>query len=232
MTALQFCKRCPVTSVLLIAIIAVFTIMAMMGVSIENPDSRDLIRFGANFLPLTLYEPYRLITSGFIHIGIMHLLFNGFALYFFGQAAEQFFGRVAVAFLFILSIIGGNLLNLAWTWHDLAQTGSLGVAAGASGGIMGLGAAIVALAFSRHRLSSTLDKKNLLMVMGVNLMLGFVIPGIDNAGHWGGALTGLILGIYLANKQDNTQAYWDFIVYGIFIAVFIGVFLTFKSMLL
>lgn len=228
MTATQFLKHCPATSFLLITIIAVFVIMAMMGVSIESPDSRDLVRFGANFLPLTLHEPYRLITSGFIHIGIMHLLFNGFALYFFGQVAEQAFGRLSLICLFVLSVVGGNLLNLAYTLYQFAQTGALNIAAGASGGIMGLGAALTVLSFSRHPLASVLNKKNLLLVMGANLMLGFVIPGIDNAGHLGGAMTGLILGIYLANK---TKAYWDYVIYGAMAAVFVGIFIAFKGSL-
>lgn len=245
MMLLQFYKRCPITFCLLVAIIGMFVFMVLSGVHIETPHSNDLLRFGGNFFAASMFgEPHRLIVSGFIHAGIIHLLFNSFALYFFGQAVEQLFGRLAIFCIFMLAVIGGNLTNLIYSWYTFSQaeqlTSILGVSVGASGGIMGLGASLVVLSLSRHPLAKTLDKKNLLLVMGANLLLGFFISGIDNAGHIGGTLTGLILGIYLSFKSNiksnakpsnhqnaptvHKSIYWDIAVYTCVLFVFIGAF--------
>lgn len=181
---------------LIVLIVAYFVIQVLSGVSIDNPTGRDLLRFGANFLPMSIIEPWRLITAGFVHIGIMHLLFNTFALYYFGQVAEMMLGKWRFASLFILSVIGGNVLGLYENFYRFVATGdSVNIAAGASGGIMGIGAALIALSFSRHAYAKQLNKKGLLMVMAINLIMGFAIANIDNAGHIGGAVVGFILGL-------------------------------------
>lgn len=201
----QFARLAPITLTLLVLIVGYFVLQVLMGVSPERPTSQELIRFGANFLPLTITtEPYRLLTAGFVHIGIMHLLFNGFALYSFGQMAEMAWGRWVYLAVFLLSVIGGNLLNLAHTWYGLPQ-GGLAIAAGASGGIMGLGSALLVMSLSRHPFSRHLDKKSLFIVMAINLMMGFAVDGIDNAGHIGGAITGLMLGLGIGFLPKMTK---------------------------
>ncbi len=196
MNLYQFYKIAPVTLLLMGVIIGYFVIQIFMGVSIDNPSNRELLRFGANFLPMTIIEPWRLLSAGFIHIGLMHLLFNSFALYYFGQVAEIMLGRVKFFVLFVLSIIGGNILTLYQGFYHYLETGSgLAISAGASGGIMGIGASLIALSFSPHPFAKNLNKKSLLMVMAINLMMGFAVPNIDNAGHIGGAIVGLLLGV-------------------------------------
>lgn len=193
----ELAKLSPITLALLVAIVGYFVLQMGLGVSADNPTNDDLVRFGANFLPLTIDEPYRLLSAGFVHIGVMHLLFNGFALYSFGQFAEIAWGKWRFLAVFLLSIVGGNLLNLYHTWYGLPE-GGLSIAGGASGGIMGLGAGLLILSLSHHRMARLLDKKSLFMIMAINLIMGFAIEGIDNAGHIGGAITGLMLGASLA----------------------------------
>lgn len=123
----------------------------------------------------------------------------------FGQIAEPMFGSVKFFALFLLAAIGGNLLNSHVTWQGiLDETTQPGISAGASGGIMGIGAALlIATLFKMSVNGMVLNLRSLILIMGINLVYGFAVPGIDNAGHIGGALTGLViaLGIGIAHRQ-------------------------------
>ncbi|WP_227431196.1 rhomboid family intramembrane serine protease [Psychrobacter sp. I-STPA6b] len=191
-------KFAPVTTLLLISIVLLFIIQALTGVNIDNPSSQDLIKWGANVLPLSMgYEPWRLFSSAFLHIGLMHLLFNAFAMYFFGQVAEPMFGHIKFLIIFLLSAVGGNLLNNYLGWQSLldGSTTLPAISAGASGGIMGIGGALLVAALLKMTVNGIqLNMKSLAIIMAINLVYGFAIPGIDNAGHIGGALTGAVIG--------------------------------------
>lgn len=188
-------KHTPATFILLVIIVGYYIVLVMMGVSADNPSVIDLLTYGANALPFTLgAEPWRLVISGFLHAGIMHLLFNGFALYYFGQALERIVGLGYFLAVFILAVVGGNLLSLSFTLYNWIYYDPVFiVTAGASGGIMGLGAALLALSYSRHPSAKMLNKRSLLTIMVINLLIGFSIPSIDNAAHIGGALTGILM---------------------------------------
>lgn len=189
-------KTAPITLSLIVVIVAYFALQLLLGVSADNPSHQDLLRFGANLLPANIEQPWRLLSSGFVHIGLIHLLFNAFALYYFGQVAEMVLGKWRFLSVFLLSIIGGNVLGLYYNFYrylNVEQTISL--SAGASGGIMGLGAVLIAISLSPHIHANKLNQTSLLSIMAVNLIMGFALPNIDNAGHIGGALTGLVLGL-------------------------------------
>ena len=201
MTIQQLLKTAPVTTLLLISFIGLFVIQVLMGADANNPSTEMLIKWGANALPFTMGdEPWRLVSSAFLHIGLMHLLFNGFAMYFFGQIAEPMFGSAKFLALFLLAAIGGNLLNSYVIWQGILEgTGQAGLSAGASGGIMGIGAALLVAAFFKISVNGLmLNLRSLLIIMGINLVYGFAVPGIDNAGHIGGAMTGLIIALAFA----------------------------------
>lgn len=193
MTIQQLFKTAPITTLLLISFVGLFLIQLLTGVDANNPTTEQLLYWGANALPLTMAdEPWRLVTSGFLHIGLMHLLFNAFAMYFFGQVAEPMFGSAKFLALFLLSAIGGNMLNSHITWQEIITgTGGPGLSAGASGGIMGIGGALLVAALFKISVNGRILKlKSLVLIMGINLVYGFAVPGIDNAGHIGGAITG------------------------------------------
>lgn len=194
-------KDFPITSLLLSSLVILFVWQILTGVDANTPSSQDLLAWGANTLALTMQQqPWRLVTAGFLHIGIMHLMFNSFALYFFGQVAEKLFGKLVFIILFIASVVGGNLLNSYVTWYAVLHNQSMpGIAAGASGGIMGIGAALLLCAVLKRSVNGiTLNPKSLMMIMGINLLYGFVGVGVDNAAHIGGAITGIaIAGLYI-----------------------------------
>ncbi len=201
MTIQQLLKTAPVTTLLLASFIGLFIMQILTGVDANNPSTEALLKWGANALPFTMGDdPWRLISSAFLHIGLMHLLFNGFAMYFFGQIAEPMFGSAKFLALFLLAAIGGNLLNSYVTWQSILDgTGQPGLSAGASGGIMGIGAALLIAALFKISVNGmVLNLKSLIFIMGINLVYGFAVPGIDNAGHIGGAITGLVIALAFA----------------------------------
>ncbi|KRG32823.1 rhomboid family intramembrane serine protease [Psychrobacter sp. P11G3] len=201
MTIQQLLKTAPVTTLLLASFIGLFIMQVLTGVDANNPSTEALLKWGANALPYTMQDqPWRLVSSAFLHIGLMHLLFNGFAMYFFGQIAEPMFGSAKFLALFLLAAIGGNLLNSYVTWQSILDgTGQPGLSAGASGGIMGIGAALLIAALFKISVNGiVLNLKSLIFIMGINLVYGFAVPGIDNAGHIGGAITGLVIALAFA----------------------------------
>ena len=220
MTIQQLFKTAPVTTLLLVSFIGLFIMQVLTGSDPNNPSTEMLLKWGANALPYTMNEePWRLVSSAFLHIGLMHLLFNGFAMYFFGQVAEPIFGSAKFLALFLLAAIGGSLLNNYITWQALLDgSGQPGLSAGASGGIMGIGAALLIVALFKISVNGMmLNLKSLIIIMGINLVYGFAVPGIDNAGHIGGAITGLVIALafaigyrqHLAVARQNAAIYQD-----------------------
>ena len=187
----------PTTLTLVVMCVGVFALQLFFGVNPTNPTNQSLIVWGANFLPFSLGEaPWRLVTSLFLHIGFMHLLFNMFALYYFGQVAERMFGAVNFLALFLLSGVGGNLLNNFLGLHSVMAGEPPIISAGASGGIMGIGMALLVAALTKTSFNNfALNFRSLLIVMAINLGYGFLVGGIDNASHVGGAIIGGLLGM-------------------------------------
>lgn len=183
--------------------VGLFLWQVLTGVNITSPSLVDAIHWGADYAPLTfLEEPTRLFSSMFFHFGLIHLMLNMWALYIFGSVAEQLFGRFYYLGLYILAGLMGSLLS---GFIDIQNTVQLlqtndpklfpTVSAGASGAVMGIGGALTILSLlpilPKQRF--ILDKKTLVMVMGINLFIGFTMPGINNAAHIGGILTGAVL---------------------------------------
>ena len=193
----QALQHYPITLALVVICIGVFALQLVFGVNPTHPTNQSLIAWGANFLPFSLGDaPWRLVTSLFLHIGFMHLLFNMFALYYFGQVAERMFGAVNFLALFLLSGVGGNLLNNFLGLHSVMAGEPPIISAGASGGIMGIGMALLVTALTKTSFNNfALNFRSLLIVMVINLGYGFLVGGIDNASHVGGAIIGGLLGM-------------------------------------
>ncbi|QIO05274.1 rhomboid family intramembrane serine protease [Acinetobacter shaoyimingii] len=206
-----------ITAVLIAINVALFSWQVLQGMNITQPSTLDAIHWGADYAPLTfLAEPIRLLTSMFFHFGLIHLMLNMWALYIFGRITEQLFGHAYFIGVYILSGLAGSLLSGYISIQDSYEMLRLGeaqqalfpsVGAGASGAVMGLGGALTVLALLprlAHQ-SYYLDKTNLLMVMGLNIAMGFMISGINNAAHIGGMLMGACLSLiwYLGEKWQK-----------------------------
>jgi rhomboid protease GluP len=187
----------PVTSFLVGINVVVFALMTLSGVSFTTPQLQQLVKWGADWGPYTLTtQPWRLLTSNYVHIGIIHIALNMWCLWNLGALAERIFDRWTYVLTYTACGIGGSILGV-W-WHP--ET----VEAGASGAIFGIaGALIAALYLGRlpvHPSALKATLKSLLSFAGYNLFFGAVVPGISNAAHLGGLITGLGLGAALAPR--------------------------------
>lgn len=132
---------------------------------------------------LTTAEPWRLLTSGFVHSpgNLLHIALNMYTLYIFGAALEPRMGRWRFLAVYLLSIIGGS-----FAVYLLASPYTLVV--GASGGVFGLFGAL--FAWTRFRGG---DTRGLLVLVAVNLVFGFLVPGIAWQAHIGGLVVGAVM---------------------------------------
>lgn len=201
------------TALLITINCALFAWQVLSGVSATDPSVPDLIKWGADFAPLTLTsENWRLLSSMFLHIGFVHLLLNMWALYLFGVYAEFYYGRFWYVVIYLLAGIAGNLASNYTGLHQalqfsntaILQASSMGnslvpsVSAGASGAIMGLGGALlVAALWPKKDLEPKylLNKNALIMLALLNLGLGLFVSGINSIAHFGGFAGGLILAL-------------------------------------
>lgn len=160
-----------VTYALIAANVAVFVLMQIA--------SRTL-QYKLSLYPVAVAggQYYRLLSSAFMHYGIIHILFNMWALYVLGPPLEEHLGRLRFAALYLLSALGGSVVVYLFSPLNAAT-------AGASGAIFGLfGATLVAA----RRLN--LDVRWLIGLIVINLVITFSVPGISWQGHLGGLITG------------------------------------------
>lgn len=155
-----------------------------------------LISLGAKYNPLIENgQVWRLITCAFLHSGIIHIGCNMYSLYIIGPQINQIYGAKKYFVIYIISCITSSLLSYLMSPYSISV--------GASGGIFGLMGALVAFAIiERHKI----EKKylsSLLQIIIINLFIGLSIKNIDNFGHIGGLLGGLLIGyiIYKASKN-------------------------------
>jgi len=183
-----------ITYILLGAIVVIWLLMEITG---SSSSSSTLIRFGANYGPAILQgQTWRLFTSMFLHIGLAHLAFNAYALFIFGLEMEPLYSPDRYLVIYILSGLFGSLVSFAYRGPQVLSAG----ASGAIFGIIGMNLAFFLLhrealgRFGRAQLQSTL------LVIGINLLFGFTVPGIDNMAHMGGLVAGFALGYGLAPR--------------------------------
>ena len=193
--------------------IIVFALMYILGNGSE--DSYTLIKFGANYDILTrMGQYYRLFTSMFLHIGIMHLICNMYSLFIIGKEVESFFGKWKYLLIYILSGVCGSILSMAFSHNT--------VSAGASGAIFGLLGALLYFGYYYRTYLGATIKRSLLPVIAFNLVIGFLTPGIDNAAHIGGLVSGILIAMAVgvpdkSNKKDKINGVVLSVIYIAFI---------------
>jgi membrane associated rhomboid family serine protease len=145
-------------------------------------------------------EWWRLITSAFLHLGILHIAFNMYALWLFGPIIEQLYGHLEYLVLYLLCALGGSVLTI------LAAPES--AAAGASGAIFGLFGLAFVVSRRRHLLLGPQARGILSQAGGLlmlNLIITFAIPQISWTGHIGGLVVGALIGLLLAPANVPTM---------------------------
>jgi rhomboid protease GluP len=176
--------------------VTVFVAMLLSGASmLANPSGQDLVRWGANFGPLTLSgQWWRLLTCIFIHGGLLHIAFNMWCLWDLGRLAESVYGHWTFAAVYLISGLSASIGSIVWNPSVLSV--------GASGAIFGIAGALIASfylgEFSLPRAAMSGMLRSVVMFVGYNLFFGAVIARTDNAAHIGGLVMGLLLGALIA----------------------------------
>jgi rhomboid protease GluP len=183
-------RRTPVTTFLLVAIGVFFAVETLRG---GSTNEEVLVSLGANVARLVFEgQVWRLVASMFLHIGILHLVVNGWALYQLGSLFELLLGSVPLVLVYFVSGIAGSLASVLFNRESLS--------AGASGAIFGLLGALIGF-LVKHRDRLTPQARSLLLQLlfwaAVNVIFGFSVKGIDNAAHLGGCAAGLVIGLVL-----------------------------------
>jgi rhomboid protease GluP len=204
-------------SVLVALDVAVWLLQVATGVSPLHPGSPALIAWGGN-LPLYSLtgDTWRLLTSVFLHGGLPHLVLNMLALIVTADRTEDEFGTLR---MLVITLVGGVLAScasaLSAEWHAThGQPAALvTVSVGASGAIMAqFGALLVALVVTPPRFQRLPPDKRpgmdlrLVLIVAGNLVLGALVPHVDQAAHVGGLLAGMALGGLMAAVPEATGA--------------------------
>lgn len=196
----------PVVTTILIALNVIMFLLSVFDYSFV------INTFANYYLNVKNGEIYRLITAAFVHANVLHIFFNMYALYALGPQIEKFYGRKRYLLIYLGSALLGSLLSVVLTNN---------VSVGASGAIFGLFGAML---YFGYKYRATLDgflRSGIIPVIVINLLLGFMIPGIDVYGHIGGLLGGLVLSYAfgVVNKENKKDKINGLIIYVILVAV-------------
>lgn len=191
-----------VTQVIFGINIAVFVGMLLSGASPMSPSGATLMTWGANFAPYTLTgQWWRLLTSCFVHAGILHLGFNMWCLWSLGELAERLYGRITFAFVYLLCGLAGSVASVLW--HNPPT-----VSIGASGAIFGIAGAVIAsikLGEFKSPVFAQGMMQSLLLFVGYNVVFGAFMGRTDNACHLGGLAAGLLMGAMIAKVAPHPR---------------------------
>ena len=192
----------PVTPVIIAINAGMFVIAAALGGGVLVPNVEVLIRLGSDYTPLTeAGEWWRLLTSTFLHFGLLHLAFNMWALWVNGIVAERLYGSSRYLLLYLVAGVAGSVTS--FLWHPFVN------GAGASGAIFGVLGAL----FAYFLRTDTGVPKSVLVAQrntaGIFIVVSILnaarFPGIDNAAHLGGLAAGFVLGLLLCRPLDKKR---------------------------
>ena len=179
-------KEPVVTYAIMVVCIFLYLFIAFTGSSnIIDINVNDLVEFGGNVGSLVKSgEYFRLFSSIFLHGSILHLACNMYSMYVIGPQLESFYGKLKYLYIFILSGISGSLLSLAFNPGNI-------VSVGASGAIFGILGSLCYFGYHYRVYLGNALKSQILPIIVLNLMLGFMVNGIDNFAHIGGLVGGI-----------------------------------------
>jgi rhomboid protease GluP len=196
-----------VTPALIGVNVMMFVIATALGGGLIKVNPEVMIGLGTNYNPLTLGgQWWRLLTSVFLHFGLLHLAFNMLALYVNGLMAERIFGSLRYLVIYLVAGLAGSVTSLLW--HPIVN------GAGASGAIFGLLGALLAF-FVKQRggvpASVVRAQRNSAVIFIAYNLLNGMHQGIDNAAHLGGVFAGFAMGFLLSRPllPDRNQRSWS-----------------------
>jgi len=176
-------------------------IFVLMGLSGGSKNEATLMAFGvkANF-QIDDGEIWRFVTPVFLHIGLLHIFFNSYAVWIIGPTVEKLYGGARFTIIYVVTGIAG-----VWGsyWYHPES-----ISAGASGAIFGLFGALLVFGFKyRSSIPPVFRKavgKGVLPVIAINLVIGYMIPGIDNSAHVAGLISGALLAAVIPYQSPGS----------------------------
>ena len=143
-------------------------------------------------------EYYRLLTGTFLHANILHLGFNCYALYVIGTQLESYLGKLRYAIIYLFSAITGSLFSMIFSGNVISI--------GASGAIFGLMGSLVYFGYHYRVFLGNVIRSQIIPLIVLNLVIGFMTTGIDNAAHVGGLVGGLLITMALGVKYKSSTS--------------------------
>ena len=197
-----FSKKRPVITYALILInLVMFIITAMDSGNFFNISTSTIYKYGGlvsrDFLH-NINDYSRIITSGFLHAGFIHFIFNMYALYVIGPQIESFFGKFKYAIIYIGSLVFGNLLSL------LFLNGNV-ISCGASGAIFGLLGSLLYFGYHYRVYLSDVIRSQIIPLIVINLVLGVMLSGVNVIAHIGGLIGGFLVSKAVGVKYKSTK---------------------------
>lgn len=159
-------------------------------------------------------EFYRLFTCIFLHVDIFHLLCNMYALYVIGPQLESFFGKWKFLFIYLISGLCGSLLSFTFN-IDI-------ISVGASGAIFGLLGSMLYFGYYYRTYLGNVVRSQIVPIILLNLGLGFALNNVDNFGHIGGLIGGVLTSMIVGvpdkeSKMDRINGIIILIIYTVFL---------------
>jgi len=208
-----------VTHIFLTANIIIWLIMSLFGWLYDLNVTQQLVLFGAKVNSLIAQgQTWRLLSAMFLHVNLIHLFFNSYALFIYGPIVEKIYGRARFVAIYLVAGFIGTLLSYLFNPNP---------AAGASGAIFGLMGSLLYLRQHRKDFFQRMFGPGLIMIIIINLMYGVTQPGIDNWGHMGGLAGGYVIGNGLGLYGEKLIVgkkilIWLAVIFAIFLGLLYG----------
>ena len=207
-------KRIIFTNIISLICILMYVIVGIYGNNFFNFDANVLAKFGANNILLVKNgEIYRLLTCAFLHVGLIHLVVNMYSLRVIGPSVESLIGKGKFVFIYLISAISASLMSLVFVDSNI-------VSVGASGAIFGLMGALLYFGYHYRLYLNDAIKTQIIPVILFNLIIGFMMPGVDNGAHIGGLIGGYLatMAIGIKNKSEKKDMINGWIVLILYLA--------------
>lgn len=187
-------KESLVTYILICINILIFIVTAFISKNIQDIDSYTLVKLGAKVnVLINDGQPWRLITSAFLHGGLAHIAFNMYALKIIGSEVEYVYGKIKYISIYLISALGGSVFSYIFN--------SDSISVGASGAIFGLLGAMIIFGIKHKNKVGKEYIINLLKVLLINIFIGVTLSNIDNGAHIGGLIFGGISALMLKDRK-------------------------------
>lgn len=217
-------KRIIITNIIALICIAMYVVVGIVGKNFISFDASVLASIGGNNILLVKSgEVWRILTCAFLHVGLIHLVVNMYSLMVIGPSVERLLGKWRFVFIYLVSAISASLMSLVFSEVNI-------VSVGASGAIFGLMGSLIYFGYHYRMYLRDAIRNQIIPVVFFNLLIGFMMSGIDNAAHIGGLIGGYLatMAIGIKDKSHKKDKINGWIVLLLFIG-FLSYVIIFKK---